>query len=67
MLTVAVQLLRATLQNRSGVSSIEYGVLAIGIIAAISAAMVAFKTDIVAAFGELGSAITAAFTPSSGG
>jgi Flp pilus assembly pilin Flp len=63
MLTVAVQLLRATLQNRSGVSSIEYGVLAIGIIAAITAAMAAFKTDIVAAFNELGSAITAAFTP----
>jgi Flp pilus assembly pilin Flp len=63
MLTVYVQLLRATLNNRAGVSSIEYGVLAIGIIAAITAAMVTFKTDLVAAFGELGTAITTAFTP----
>jgi Flp pilus assembly pilin Flp len=61
MLTVAVQLLRATLSNRAGVSSIEYGVLAIGIIAAITAAMVAFKADLITAFDDLGNAIAAAF------
>jgi Flp pilus assembly pilin Flp len=61
MLTMAVQLLRATLSNRAGVSSIEYGVLAIGIIAAITAAMVAFKTDLTTAFDDLGNAIAAAF------
>jgi len=63
MLIMAVQLLRATLRDRGGVSSIEYGVLAIGIIAAVTAAMTAFSGDLAAAYTTLGAAIKAAFTP----
>jgi Flp pilus assembly pilin Flp len=61
MLTTAVQLLRATLRNRAGVSSIEYGVLAIGIIAAVTAAMAAFSGDLATAYDKLGTAIQNAF------
>ena len=42
-------------------SSIEYGVLAIGIIAALTAAMKAFNGDLATAFTTLGTAINTAF------
>ena len=61
MLTKSMQLVRASLRDRSGVSSIEYGVLAVGIIAAVSAAMLAFLPDLSTAYDSLGAAIKAAF------
>jgi Flp pilus assembly pilin Flp len=61
MLIHSIQLLRATLRDRAGVSSIEYGVLAIGIIAALTAAMKAFNGDLATAFTTLGTAINTAF------
>jgi len=57
----SLQLMRATLRDRSGVSSIEYGVLAVGIIAAVTAAMTAFSTSLSTAFTDLANLIIAAF------
>ena len=61
MLTTRIQLLRAALRDRSGVSSIEYGILAVGIIAAVTAAMVAFSSVLTTAFTDLGTLIETAF------
>ncbi len=61
MLKSAIQLLRASLRDRAGVSSIEYGVLAVGIIAAVTAAMAVFLTVLSTAYTTLGAAIEAAF------
>ena len=60
MLTYAMQLMRATLRDRAGVSSLEYGVLAIGIIAAVATGVVALGTDLNSLFTAVGTAITAA-------
>ena len=60
-MSMVVQLLRAAIRDHSGVSSIEYGVLAIGLIAAVTAAMTAFSGSLAAAFTALGGAITGAF------
>ena len=61
MLTNAMQLVRASLRDRTGVSSIEYGILAVGIIAAVTAAMTVFSTVLSTAFLDLGSLIENAF------
>jgi len=61
MLTIQIQLLRAALLDRSGVSSIEYGILAVGIIGAVTAAMVAFSSVLTDAFDNLGTLIEKAF------
>jgi Flp pilus assembly pilin Flp len=61
MLTMQIKLLRAALRDRSGVSSIEYGILAVGIITAVTAAMVAFSSVLTNAFDALGVLIVAAF------
>jgi Flp pilus assembly pilin Flp len=61
MLTNAIQLMRASLRDRAGVSSIEYGILAVGIITALTAGLATFKTDLGTAFTDLGSLITNAF------
>jgi Flp pilus assembly pilin Flp len=61
MLTMQIQLLRAALRDRSGVSSIEYGILAVGIITAVTAAMLAFSSVLTLAFDNLGTLIEAAF------
>ena len=61
MLTMRMKLLRAALRDRSGVSSIEYGILAVGIITAVTAAMVAFSSVLTNAFDALGLLIVAAF------
>jgi len=61
MLTMQIQLLRAALRARAGVSSIEYGVLAVGIITAVTAGMLAFSTVLKNAFDALGLLIVAAF------
>lgn len=58
MLTSAIQFVRAALSDRTGVSSIEYGVLAIGILTALAAAMTVFTTDI----GTLWTAVETAIT-----
>jgi Flp pilus assembly pilin Flp len=61
MLTNAMQLVRASLRSRAGVSSIEYGILAVGIIAAVTAAMTVFSTVLSDAFADLGTLIKTAF------
>ena len=61
MLSMQIQLLRAALRDRSGVSSIEYGILAVGIITAVTAAMLAFSSVLTLAFDNLGTLIEAAF------
>jgi|HubBroStandDraft_4_1064222.scaffolds.fasta_scaffold1405010_1 Flp pilus assembly pilin Flp len=63
MLIMAVQLLRASLRDRAGISSIEYGVLAAAVIAALVVAMGTFSADLESAYTTLGNAIKAAFTP----
>jgi Flp pilus assembly pilin Flp len=60
MLTNAMQLLRATLSDRAGVSSLEYAILAVGIIGALGAAMVALVPDINALWTQLETVITTA-------
>ena len=61
MLIHSIQLLRATLRDRAGVSSIEYGILAVGIIAVFTAAMTVFNTVLSDAFTSLGTLIKDAF------
>ncbi len=61
MLKSATQLLHASLRDRAGVSSIEYGVLAVGIIAAVSAAMLAFSGFLSTAYTDLGDLIVGKF------
>jgi Flp pilus assembly pilin Flp len=61
MLTNTVQLLRASLRDRAGVSTMEYGVLAVGIILAISAAITLFTNALSAGFATLAGFVTAAF------
>lgn len=61
MLKSAIQILRASLHDRAGVSSIEYGVLAVGIIAAVSAAMLAFTGFLSTAYTDLGNLIVSNF------
>jgi Flp pilus assembly pilin Flp len=58
MLIKATQLLRAALRDRSGVSSLEYAILAVGIVGALGAAMVALVPDINALWLALENAIT---------
>jgi Flp pilus assembly pilin Flp len=62
MFTNALQLLRATLRNRAGVSSLEYGVLAVGIIGAVAAGVALMSTEFTTLFTDIGTAITAAIT-----
>jgi Flp pilus assembly pilin Flp len=62
MLTITLQLLRATLRDRAGVSSLEYGVLAVGIVAAVATAVGLLGADFTALFQDVGAAITAAVT-----
>jgi Flp pilus assembly pilin Flp len=61
MLTNAIQLVRASLRDRAGVSSIEYGILAVGLISAVTLAMAAFSTVLSDAFKNLGTLIENAF------
>jgi Flp pilus assembly pilin Flp len=61
MLTKTMQLLRAPLRDRSGVSTLEYGVLAVGIITAITAAITLFTNALTAGFQALASLIANAF------
>jgi Flp pilus assembly pilin Flp len=50
----------ALLRDRRGVASIEYGILAVGIIAAVTIAIGIFSTDLQAAFSALGDQLKAA-------
>jgi Flp pilus assembly pilin Flp len=61
MLAMQIQLLRAALRDRSGVSTMEYGVLAVGIILAIGAAISTFTGALSAGFTQLALLVTAAF------
>ncbi len=56
MLTTALHMFRAALNDRAGISSLEYGVLAAAVIAALTVAMSSFSTDLETAFTTLGTA-----------
>jgi Flp pilus assembly pilin Flp len=60
MLTNATQLLRAALSDRTGVASLEYAILAVGIIGALGAAMVLLVPDINLLWTTLENTITTA-------
>jgi Flp pilus assembly pilin Flp len=60
MLTYAIQLVRASLRDRAGVASIEYGILAVLIIAAVTTAVGVFSTSLTTAFTSLGGLLTTA-------
>jgi Flp pilus assembly pilin Flp len=60
MLINIVQLLRATLRDRAGVSSLEYGVLAVGVVAAVATAVGALGGEFTTLFNDIGTAISAA-------
>jgi Flp pilus assembly pilin Flp len=60
MLTNAMHLLRATLRDRSGISSLEYAILAVGVIGALGVAMTALVPDITTLWTDLEAVITGA-------
>jgi Flp pilus assembly pilin Flp len=60
MLQHVSHLLAATLGDRKGVTSLEYGVFAALLIAALTAAFTAFQTDLADAFAALGDPISRA-------
>ena len=62
MLNEMIFRLLAVLHCRKGVSSLEYAILAVAIIGAVSAAMTTLGSDIKALFNSLENAITAATT-----
>ena len=57
---VAVKI-NLALNDRRGVTSLEYGVVAAALIAAVTAGMAVLSTDLSAAFTSLGNAIKSAF------
>ena len=57
---VETNMIRLLLSDRRGVASIEYGILAVGIIAAVTLAIGVFSVDLQAAFGALGDQLKAA-------
>ncbi len=61
MLTKTMHHLRALVHDRDGVASVEYGVLAAGVITAVVAAMIVFSSALTTAYGVLAAAIEAAF------
>jgi Flp pilus assembly pilin Flp len=62
MFTTTIQLLRAALRDRAGVSSLEYGILAIGIVTAVAAGVSVLSGDLGTFFNDVGTAITNAIT-----
>jgi Flp pilus assembly pilin Flp len=62
MMTKTMQLLRASLRDRAGVSSMEYGVLAIAILGAVVGGLALLTPQITALFTAVATAITNAIT-----
>jgi Flp pilus assembly pilin Flp len=58
MLSNTIQLLRAILRDRSGISSLEYAILAVGVIGALGVAMTALVPDINTLWTDLEAVIT---------
>jgi Flp pilus assembly pilin Flp len=58
MLSNTIQLLRAILRDRSGISSLEYAILAVGVIGALGVAMTALVPDINTLWTDLETVIT---------
>jgi Flp pilus assembly pilin Flp len=61
MLQHLSHLLAATLCDRKGATSLEYGVFAALLIAALTAAFTAFQTDLISVFSALSDALRRAF------
>lgn len=62
MLTDVAQLVRASLRNSAGVSSIEYGILAVGVIGAVVVGVTLLSGDLSTLFTSLGTTISTAVT-----
>ena len=58
MVQYILVLLSATMRDRKGVSSLEYAILAFGIIAAVTTALTGFGTTLSALFGDIISQLT---------
>lgn len=61
LMTKAFVKVSAVMGDRKGVTSLEYGVVAAALIAAVTAGMSVLSTDLSAAFGTLGTSIKSAF------
>jgi Flp pilus assembly pilin Flp len=61
MTNLILSTIGAVMRDRRGVTSLEYGVIAAALIAAVTAAMTILSGDLQVAFGTLGSAIETAF------
>lgn len=57
MFTIVLQTALAALKDRRGVSSLEYGVLAVGVIAMVVAAVGVLSPKVTSAFTAIGSSI----------
>ena len=61
IITKAASVVEAAMADRKGVTSLEYGVVAAALIAAVTAGMATLSTSLTDAFIALGAAITKAF------
>ena len=52
--------------SQSGAATVEYGLLTIGVVGAVTGAAVAFKTQITTLFTSIGTTLTAATTTAKG-
>jgi Flp pilus assembly pilin Flp len=66
MLDKIVGTVRAVAHDRKGVSSLEYGILAVAIVGAVATAALTLATDLTSLFDSVASAITAAVTKAGG-
>ncbi len=57
--------IRGASSDRKGVTAAEYAVLAVGVIIIVGAAVGSFRTNLLDAFSEIGTQITAAQTSAS--
>jgi Flp pilus assembly pilin Flp len=63
MLQTVTSTLKRILQDRRGISAMEYTVLAVGIVAAVAVAATALGTDIGVALGKVGNYMSAVSMP----
>jgi Flp pilus assembly pilin Flp len=59
--------LRALVYDRRGVSSLEYGILAVAIVGAVATATTVLSTDLTTLFNDIATAITNAVSKAAGG
>jgi Flp pilus assembly pilin Flp len=67
MLDKIVGTVRAMAYDRKGVSSLEYGILAVAIVGAVATASLTLATDLNSLFSSVADAITKAVTKAGGG